>query len=82
MFGVSETQRQNANRPIAGREGAYTARAVEIGARLDANEVDRVIHTGLVPQYHLDKAAADGFDEFLIARAAREHVTNTAEQAS
>ena len=76
MLGISQIQRQNAHTPAPLREGAYTARAVEISVHLEPHERAAVVTLGIVPTRLLDQAVADGYDDFLIAKAVRAFVTD------
>lgn len=75
MFGISETVRRNLTVLPAEREGAYTARAIEICARLTPDQTQTVVTHGLVPQTVMDEARAAGFDDFILAKRVRDHLT-------
>jgi hypothetical protein len=72
MYGISETIRKNLSTPLPEREGAYVARAVELLQELSPDEIVNLQHNGIVPEHLLDSARAQGFDDFLLAKACRE----------
>jgi hypothetical protein len=72
MYGVSETQRQNAHVQFSQRPGAYTARAVDLITALTDDEKAVLNTRGQLPAAVEDKLTADGFDPFLVANGARQ----------
>lgn len=74
MHGVSEIQRRNSGTPFAKQPGAYVARAIEIAVALSPVERNILEHRGTLPPIVADQALREGFDDFQLARAVKEHL--------